>query len=177
MPSKNARLQQWLNYRVRVVLQDSRMLVGTFLAFDRHMNVVLADTEEFRKVRTKNKVDGKGIVVEEKELKRTVGFILLRGENICTFIAEAPPQQQPKRPDASLAGAGRGIPAGRGVPAVAPLGAAPVGLAGPVRGVGAPAPHQMMGGPPMGRGAMPPPGMQPPMGSMPPMMRPPGSMM
>lgn len=55
------------------------MLVGTFLAFDRHMNVVLADTEEFRKVRTKNKVDGKGIVVEEKELKRTVGFILLRG--------------------------------------------------------------------------------------------------
>lgn len=79
MPSKNARLQQWLNYRVRVVLQDSRMLVGTFLAFDRHMNVVLADTEEFRKVRTKNKVDGKGVVVEEKELKRTVGFILLRG--------------------------------------------------------------------------------------------------
>ncbi|KAL8445831.1 hypothetical protein Emed_005311 [Eimeria media] len=137
MPSKNARLQQWLNYRVRVVLQDSRMLVGTFLAFDRHMNVVLADTEEFRK-------------------------------------------QQPKRPDASLAGAGRGVPTGRGVSAVAPLGAAPVGLAGPVRGVGAPAPHQMMGGPPMGRGApMPPPGMQqqPPMGGMPPMMRPPGSMM
>ncbi|OEH78846.1 hypothetical protein cyc_04036 [Cyclospora cayetanensis] len=173
------------------------MLVGTFLAFDRHMNVVLADTEEFRKVRTKSKVDGKGVVVEEKELKRTVGLILLRGkprktlaqrlnarengesagENICTFIAEAPPQQQSKRPDATLAGAGRGIPAGRGVPTVAPLGAAPVGLAGPVRGVGAPAPHQMMGGPPMGRGAMPPPGLQPSMGSVPPMMRPPGPMM
>lgn len=58
------------------------MLVGTFLAFDRHMNVVLADTEEFRKVRTKNKVEGKGVVVEEKELKRTVGFILLRGETL-----------------------------------------------------------------------------------------------
>lgn len=62
--------------------QDSRMLVGTFLAFDRHMNVVLADTEEFRKVRTKNKVEGKGVVVEEKELKRTVGFILLRGASL-----------------------------------------------------------------------------------------------
>ena len=55
------------------------MLVGTFLAFDRHMNVVMADAEEYRKLRVKSKVDGKGVVVEEKELKRTVGFILLRG--------------------------------------------------------------------------------------------------
>ena len=103
--------------------------------------------------------------------------VLHAGENICTFIAEAPPQQQPKKPDASLAGRGRSMPAGRGVSAV-PLSAAPVGLAGPVRGVGAPAPHQMVGGgPPIGRGPMGPPGMQPPVGSMPPMMRPPGSMM
>lgn len=31
------------------------MFVGTFTAFDRHMNVVLADTEEFRRVKSKSK--------------------------------------------------------------------------------------------------------------------------
>ena len=68
-----------MRFFLHLFAKDSRMLVGTFLAFDRHMNVVMADAEEYRKLRVKSKVDGKGVVVEEKELKRTVGFILLRG--------------------------------------------------------------------------------------------------
>ena len=42
----------------QVTIQDSRTLVGTFMAFDKHMNLVLGDCEEHRTVRTK-KAGGK----------------------------------------------------------------------------------------------------------------------
>ena len=38
---------------LQVTIQDSRMLVGTFMAFDRHMNLVLGDCEEQRVLRSK----------------------------------------------------------------------------------------------------------------------------
>lgn len=46
MSGRNTRMAQWLDYRVRVTISDARMLVGTFMAFDKYMNVVLADCEE-----------------------------------------------------------------------------------------------------------------------------------
>ncbi|KAK2196621.1 bifunctional LSM domain [Babesia duncani] len=109
------RMQQWLQYRVRVTIKDGRKFVGTFIAFDKHMNFVLADCEEFRQTIGKNK--------EKQQIKRTLGFILLRGENIISFTAEAPPAM----PSVSfgVVGPGKAVPAGRGVP-MAPGG--PVGM-------------------------------------------------
>lgn len=81
-------MQKYINYRIRVTVQDDRIMVGNLMAFDRHLNLVLADCQEYRRIK-------KG--EDSKELKRSLGLIMLRGENIVTLVAEAPPKSQPNR--------------------------------------------------------------------------------
>ncbi|KAG2375029.1 hypothetical protein C9374_010033 [Naegleria lovaniensis] len=88
---KTSKLYQFLNYRMRITLQDGRQIVGKFMAFDKFMNMVLADCEEFRKIIPKNN-NG-----EEVEQKRTLGFLLIRGENIISIIVEGPPPAEDSR--------------------------------------------------------------------------------
>mmetsp|Transcript_7051 Transcript_7051/g.14455 ORF Transcript_7051/g.14455 Transcript_7051/m.14455 type:complete len:164 (+) Transcript_7051:140-631(+) len=149
--SKGSKLLRYVEHRLRVTLHDGRAIVGTFLAFDKHLNLVLSDAEEFRTLKSK----GGSAILEERTEKRSLGLVLLRGENVVSLAVEGPPPPSamgvltPGGPGVAR-GAGRGVP-----PPTNPSNRAPpVGLgAAPVHGVGG------GGMPPPGAGGMPPMGM------------------
>ncbi|KAG0245923.1 hypothetical protein BGX31_005441 [Mortierella sp. GBA43] len=151
--SKNSKMMNLINYRLRITLSDTRVLTGQMLAFDKHMNLVLADCEEFRKMKTKA-----GTSQQEREQKRALGLVILRGETIVSLSVDGPPPPSADDQKARISqlSAGSGMMAPRG-PAAA---AAPISY-----GRGVPPP-----------GAIPPPGMpagfRPAPGMMPPGMPP-----
>ncbi len=133
-----------------------------------HMNLVLADTEEFRRVKRK---PTKGVqsapgsaapALVESEEKRTLGLTIVRGTHIVSCSVDGPPPADPSArlgtsapggagtaPPTLAAGPGISRPAGRGLP---------VGLTGPAAGVGGPAPPGGFGFPPGGFPGAAPPG-------------------
>lgn len=155
-------MQNLIDYRVRITMNDGRQLTGLLMAFDRFMNVVLADTEEFRRIKRRTTTKAQTGSVEQEE-KRTLGLIILRGEQIVSLSVDAPPVSDSVGRHAPIqAGNGVAKPIGRGLPAN--VAAAPPGLSGPVPGVGNALPRQQQPG--FGRGMVPPapgpPGMAPP---------------
>ena len=108
MASRQTRMASFLNYRMRIVIDDGRILVGRFMAFDKHMNIILGDCDvcsfsllllslvffslfphtqqEFRLIKAHGKT-------EEHEEKRILGLTLLRGECVVSLSVEAPPTQ------------------------------------------------------------------------------------
>ena len=127
MSGRQSKFLMWINYRIRVTLQDSRVLIGTFLAFDKHMNLVLSDTEEYSRIKAKNKKN-------DKERKRSLGLVLLRGDNIISISAESQISQSSKRfGDIQPTGNNSVNAPGKNVPVQAQSGLASIG-----RGVGVP---------------------------------------
>lgn len=57
MAAKRTRLENYFNWRVRIILNDGRNLVGKLYATDKFLNVVLAETEEVRTVKGKKGAD------------------------------------------------------------------------------------------------------------------------
>lgn len=149
-----------LNHYLRVTIQDDRTFVGKMIAFDRHLNIVLSDCEEFRKVKSIGKTSD-----PEMEERRALGLTLLRGEVILTLKVVASTSSNDKKFAGGFGGLyggpgmARGV--GRGIP-LASTKAAPinsvVGLTAPVRGIGAPM-STAMNPQVVGRGVIPPPSM------------------
>uniref|UniRef100_A0AC35U424 Sm domain-containing protein n=1 Tax=Rhabditophanes sp. KR3021 TaxID=114890 RepID=A0AC35U424_9BILA len=151
---KNNKMMSHLNHRMRVIFQDTRVFVGYFKAFDKHMNIILVDCEEIRKIKAKSGQKG-----SDREEKRVLGLILLRGEHIVSMSVDGPPAREDdplKFLRAANSAGGRGGP-GMANPTQRPVGMqggpAPMGstvmappmpgLQGPMRGMGGPAPNMM----------------------------------
>lgn len=71
-----------INKMVTVILDDDRTLTGKFLAYDRHMNVVLSDTVERRPETAKMKREG-------ISAERNLGLVMLRGERVISLTVVA----------------------------------------------------------------------------------------
>lgn len=105
--SQKSKFWQWIDHKVRVTLADQRSLVGTFIAFDKHLNIVLAETEEFRVIKAVKSTD------PEREIKRSLGLIVLRGDNIVSISAEKSPKQLEGKASDLRAGPGVAVPVQR----------------------------------------------------------------
>lgn len=91
--AKGGKMLSLINWRLKVTINDGRALTGQMLAFDRHMNLVLAECEEFRRVRPKKKA-GEAEAGPPQEMKRALGLVILRGETVVSISVEGPPPAQ-----------------------------------------------------------------------------------
>lgn len=129
----------------KVQYQDGVLCYGSLLMMSsQHMNVVLADTEEFRRIKKQSKPAAPGsapgaaqAVVQEE--KRTLGLTIVRGAHIVSLSVESPPPADPstRLGKSTTGGISSTLQSGPGVARPAGRGAAPpVSLAVCITGPG-----------------------------------------
>lgn len=96
--TKNTRLATLINHRLAVSTIDGRTYTGQLLAFDKHTNIVLADTEESRLLKKSfaelARSKGQAKVPEEK---RVLGLVILRGEQVVSVTVKSGPTSDVRR--------------------------------------------------------------------------------
>ncbi len=99
---KGNKLAQLLNVRIRVTLLDGRVIIGQLLAHDKHFNLVLCECEEFRLPR--QSTTNATTTANLDQFRRTLGMIVLRGEEVVAVNAEtgAPPKNKARIPASVL---------------------------------------------------------------------------
>ncbi|ODQ67372.1 LSM-domain-containing protein [Nadsonia fulvescens var. elongata DSM 6958] len=191
---RRAKMADLIHYRLRVVSLDGKELTGQLLAFDKFMNLVLADSEEFRLTKRNAQLLQQQSTVSSSsptasasstasttpsstastiaQEKRTLGLVIIRGETIVSISIESPPshdQSSRLKKDAIRPGHGTSKPIGR---SMGP-GTGTNALSGPMRmnnqgsapvGGNTNGPPRGFGGPPRGFGGPPPTGNGPPRG-------------
>ena len=79
--SSRSKLWKLIDNRVKVTIADKRRLIGTLKSFDKHLNLILADTIEERTVKSKTKGTSRRII------KRPLGLLILRGDQVVSVTA------------------------------------------------------------------------------------------
>merc|ERR1712187_628291 len=107
------------------------------MAFDRHINIVLGDCEEFRKFYT-----NKGI--NNREERRVLGLAIIRGNEVMSLTIEGPPPADTVRSKTQSAFIGSNTELTTNIGIAAPsTSSVSIGLRGLVKGLGGPAPEIM----------------------------------
>ncbi|SCU83100.1 LAFA_0D01728g1_1 [Lachancea sp. 'fantastica'] len=89
-----SKLSDLLHYRIRVLTNDGKAFVGELMAFDSHMNLVMGDCVELRIPATQMaqlKAKNKDPNAKPKVETRTLGLVVLRGEQVLTTVVESGP--------------------------------------------------------------------------------------
>lgn len=91
VPNKKTKMSDLVDSRLKVMLVDGRFFVGTLLAFDKHMNLVLSECHESRLSRRQQALLRAPNPEAPTYEKRSLGLVILRGEQVVSLSIESGP--------------------------------------------------------------------------------------